>query len=490
MKLSNATLHELPNSVKVPSYDRSQLTPGIVHIGLGNFHRGHQAWYLHRLMQEGLAHDWAIIGAGVRPGDTVQRDKLKGQDYLTTLIELRPNETSAEVVGSMIDFVTVEDDNAALIAQMADPAIRIVSLTVTEGGYFIDPATKGFDSHHADMIHDAAHPATPKTAFGAMIAALKMRRAAGIGAFTCMSCDNLQGNGNVLRQTVVSLARMSDADLAEWIENNSTFPNAMVDCIVPATGPNELKLAQSLGIDDASPVTHESFRQWVIEDKFCCGRPDWGKVGATFTQSVHDYEAMKIRVLNGGHQIVANAGEVLSIATIAECLAHEQIGAYFEKTAREEIPPHLAPAPGMVPTDYVELIKERFANPRIVDTTRRVAFDGSSRHPGFVIPSIRDGIAGGTPISGLALAEAIWARMCAGQREDGSEIDPNDPFWDDLKATALRAKSSPEVWLAQQKYYGNLSENSAFAQVFSGWLRMIWQDGTEAAMAAYIRNDT
>lgn len=487
MKLSNATLHKLPSSILIPSYDRSQLTPGIVHIGLGNFHRGHQAWYLHRLMQQGLAQDWAIIGAGVRAGDKVQRDKLLLQDYLTTLIELKPDETSAEVVGSMIGFALVEEDNAALIAQMADPAIRIVSLTVTEGGYFIDPATKGFDSSHPDILHDASHPATPKTAFGAMIAALKVRRAAGTSPFTCMSCDNLQGNGDVLRQTILCLARLSDNDLADWIENTCTFPNSMVDCIVPATGPEELKLARSLGIDDASPVTHESFRQWVIEDNFCAGRPDWDKVGATFTDCVHDYEAMKIRVLNGGHQIVANAGEVLSITTIAECLAHDQIAAFFEKTAREEIIPHLASVPGMEPTAYVALIKTRFANPRIVDTTRRVAFDGASRHPGFVIPSIRDGITGGTPIAGLALAEAIWARMCAGTREDGSQIAANDPFWDDLKAKAIEAKISPEVWILQQKYYGDLAQNSDFAAAFTMWLNMIWQDGVEAAMRAYLQ---
>ena len=489
MKLSQKTLRALPPSIKVPEYDRSKLTPGIVHIGLGNFHRAHQAWYLHRLMQDGLAQDWAIIGAGVRAGDSAQRDRLMAQDYLTTLIELKPSETSAEVTGPMTGFVPVEENNASLIAQMADPAIRIVSLTVTEGGYFIDPATKGFDDSHPDILHDAAHPATPKTAFGAMIAALKIRRDAGNGAFTCMSCDNLQGNGDILRQTVSSLARMGDSDLADWIESNCTFPNSMVDCIVPATGPNELALAQSLGIEDASPVTHESFRQWVIEDRFCAGRPEWDKVGATFTDRVHDYEAMKIRVLNGGHQIVANAGEVLSIATIAECLAHPQIGAFFAKVAREEIVPHLTAVPGMAPIEYVELIKERFSNPRIIDTTRRVAFDGSSRHPGFVIPSIKDGIARGTSVSGLGLAEAIWARMCAGQREDGSEIEANDPFWGDLNAVALKARSSPGVWLSQRKYYGDLAKNRLFVEAFSGWLTMIWEHGVEAAMSRYLRDE-
>jgi len=267
--LSDETLSMLPDTIARPTYDRSALSAGIVHIGLGNFHRAHQAWYLHRLMQQGHGLDWAIIGAGVRAGDAAQRDRLAAQDNLTTLIELDPASTRAEVIGSMIGFAPVQDDNAALIAQMAEPAIRIVAMTVTEGGYYIEAATSGFDAAHPDIQHDAANPQKPKTAFGAMIAALRQRRAAGHGPFTCMSCDNLQGNGAILRQTVLSLARMSDPDLADWIESNCSFPNSMVDCIVPATGQNEHDLARGLGIADAAPVTHENFRQWVIEDDFC-----------------------------------------------------------------------------------------------------------------------------------------------------------------------------------------------------------------------------
>ena len=486
VKLSNQTLAELPEDILRPTYDRTALTPGIVHIGLGNFHRGHQAWYLHSLMQKGLAHDWAIVGAGVRAGDAAQRERLAAQDFLTTLIALDPAKTTAEVVGSMIDFVPVEESNAALIAQMADPAIRIVGLTVTESGYYIDPATKGFNAEHPVIQHDAKKPDTPVTAFGAMIAALKQRRAAGFGPFTCMCCDNLQGNGAILRQTVVSLARLSDPDLADWINNNASFPNSMVDCIVPATGPNELALVRSLGIDDACPVTHETFRQWVIEDDFCAGRPDLDLVGATFTDDVHDFEAMKIRVLNGGHQIIANAGELLSIETIAGCMANDDIRALFKKVASEEILPHLKAVPGMEPHAYVDLISQRFSNARIVDTTRRVAFDGSSRHPGFLIPSIQDSLAKGTPVGGLALVEAIWARMCAGIREDGSEIAPNDPNWDALQPLAQEARENPALWLKQVTYYGTLADQARFADVFAKWLRMIWAEGTTATIRAYL----
>ena len=334
-KLSNATLKDLPSGVDGPTYDRSAITPGIVHIGLGNFHRAHQAWYLHRLMQQGDALDWGIIGAGVRAGDEAQRRRLAAQDYLTTLIELDPARRSAEVVGTMIGFVPVEGDNAALIAQMANPAVRIVTLTVTEGGYYIDPVTKEFDAEHPDMQHDAKNPDRPQTAFGAMIAALKTRRANGTGPFTCQSCDNLQGNGAVLRQTLVSLARLSDPKLADWVDANCTFPNSMVDCIVPATGPKELELVKDFGIEDAAPVTHENFRQWVIEDDFCAGRPDWDKVGATFTDDVHTFEAMKIRILNGGHQLIAGPGEILSVEFISGCMDHPLISEFFRKAAHD-----------------------------------------------------------------------------------------------------------------------------------------------------------
>ena len=486
MKLNDATLSQLPEAILRPRYDRVRLKPGIVHIGVGNFHRAHQAWYLHRLMQQGDAIDWAIIGAGVRQYDAKMREKLLAQDCLTTLIELDPSPATAEVVGSMIDYLPIEEGNGALIERMARPDIRIVAMTVTEGGYFIDPATKGFDPTHPDIVHDSRNPSTPRTAFGAIIAALRLRRENGFGPFTCLCCDNLQGNGDVLRQTIVSLARLSDQDLANWIDTNCTFPNSMVDSIVPATGPNELALAHQLGIDDLSPVTHENFRQWVMEDDFCAGRPNWENVGATFTDDVHSFEAMKIRILNGGHQVIAVPGEVLSVKTIADCMRHDLISPFFTKVAQEEIAPLVKSVTGMATKDYVALIHKRFSNPKIIDTTRRVAFDGSSRHPGFVIPSIREGLANGTPIDGLALVEAAWARMCEGTRGDGSRIEPNDPNWDDLNAKALEARRNPSAWLEMSQFYGDLANEPRFADSFARWLTMIWDEGLETAIATYL----
>ncbi len=487
--LSNRTLADLPTGIDCPRYDRSTIAPGMVHIGVGNFHRAHQAWYTHRLMQQREALDWSILGAGVRPADAVMRAKLLSQDCLTTLVELAPRGRSVEVAGAMTGFIAVEPGNAALIRAMADPAIRIVSMTVTEGGYYLD-ATGALDTGHPDIAEDAANPDRPSTAFGAIIAALRLRRDEGKGPFTGLSCDNLQGNGAILRRVVVGLARLSDPVLADWIDAECSFPNSMVDCIVPATGPDEIAAVNALGIADAAPVTHENFRQWVLEDDFCAGRPEWDRVGATFTDRVHIYEAMKLRILNSGHQIVANAGELLGLTTIADCMAHEGIAALLRKVVCEDIAPHVKPVPGMEPLAYLDLIATRFANPAIRDTVRRVAFDGSSRHPGFLLPTIRDALVSGTSVRGLALVEALWAHMCVGIREDKSRIDPNDPIWPDLKACAQRAKTDPAAWLSQTRIYGDLGEDRRFSDRFATWLHGLTEHGTAATIQSYAQGET
>ena len=480
--LCDARLSEIPPGIERPHYDRSKITPGIVHIGLGNFHRAHQAWYSHKLMQQGKALEWGILGAGVRPYDEVQRLKLAKQDYLSTLIELDPGGVSAEIVGSMIGYIPVEEGNHTLIHQMADPAIKIVSLTVTEGGYYLDPANKQFDPHHPDIVFDSTHPYAPRTAFGAILAALKIRRDAGHGPFTCQSCDNLPGNGAIMRQVTLGLANLIDPTLADWVRAEVSFPNSMVDCIVPATEARELALVQSLGVLDQVPVTHENFRQWVIEDDFCAGRPPWENVGATISEYVHDYEAMKLRILNGGHQIIAAPAEILGVATIAEAMAIPEIKAFLRKVALEEIGPHLPNVPQMDLATYVDLIDSRFTNPAIHDTVRRVAFDGSSRHTGATLPAIRDAVAHGTALDGLALSQALWAKMCTGQREDGSTIEPNDPIWDDLNTAA----SSSEAWLAQNQIYGDLAQDSQFKASFTTWANLVNENGVLVALRTYL----
>ena len=485
LKPTNDNLADIVGVAK-PAYDRAKLTPGIVHIGFGNFHRAHQAWYLHRLMGMGLAHDWAIIGAGVRGADAAMRERLAEQDHLYTLIELDPSGRSAEIVGSVVGFVPVEGNNGALIAQMADPAIRIVSLTVTEGGYYIDPSTRRFDAAHPDILHDAANPDAPRTAFGAVIDALRRRRDAGIQAFTCQSCDNLQGNGEVLRQTVLELARLSDPGLAEWIGENSGFPNSMVDCIVPATGERELAMAREFGVDDAAPVTHENFRQWVIEDDFPASRPDWEKVGATFSDDVFAFEAMKIRILNGGHQVIAAAGDLLGIETISSCMEHPLVRGLFKKVETDEIVPHVGAVPDMEPDAYAGLIERRLSNTEILDTTRRVAFDGSSRHPGFILPSLQNCLEKGIAPTGLSLVSAVWARYCTGIREDGSVIEPNDPQWASLTVLAEKAREDPEAWLSNMAVYGQLGAEPEFIRLFAHWLKSIHGKGLETSLRDYL----
>jgi mannitol 2-dehydrogenase len=372
---------------------------------------------------------------------------------------------------------------------LADPVTRIVALTVTEGGYFINPATKAFDADHPDIQHDIQNPNAPRSAFGAMVAALRKRRDRGIGPFTGLSCDNLPDNGHILRQTVVSLARMSDPELASWIDTHCSFPNSMVDCIVPATGEREIALAHGFGINDQIPVTHEAFRQWVLEDEFCAGRPDWEDAGATFTTNVRAYELMKLRLLNAGHQVLANPGEILSLNTIADCMTHPLIANLFRTVMTEEIVPHVDDVPDITAEQYVDLIESRFKNPTIVDTTRRVAFDGSSRHASFVLPIVRDALASGRSVEGLALVEALWARMCAGTREDGSTIEANDPSWAELTELARTAQGQPRSWLKLNTIYGDLADADPFAKAFERWLKMIWDHGCTSTLAAYTGAD-
>ena len=487
LPLNENNLESIQSAVLKPNYIRSNLSAGILHIGVGNFHRAHLSWYLHRLMQKDLAKDWAIIGSGITQYDVKMREGLQVQDFLTTLIELDPEgNQSCEVVGPMIGYVPVEKNNQKLIIAMSDSNIRIVSLTVTEGGYFLDE-NGDFNLKHPDIIHDINNPDIPKTVFGVIVSALKNRKKNNIGPFTGLSCDNLMQNGNKLKQAITGIAKEQDLELSEWINQNCTFPNAMVDCIVPRTGEIEIDIVRNLGIEDLAPVSHEDFRQWVIEDKFCMGRPPWEKVGVQFSDNVHGYEDQKIRILNGGHQILANVAELQSIGTVRDAMKNKMIVSLLEKIEKDEIIPHIKPVPGYTPLEYYELIASRFSNPSIQDTTRRVAFDGSSRHAGFLVPSIKDGIKHNISIIGLSLAEALWARMCEGTREDGSIIEPNDPHWEKLNACAKKSKENPLEWLEQLEIYGDTSKDDKFRDYFSKWLKMIYQEGVENTLNEYLK---
>ena len=472
----------------LPAYDRGRLTPGIVHIGLGNFHRAHMAVYLDDLFARGEGMDWAIIGAGVRAQDAAMRDALLAQDCLSTVIELDPAGKTARRIGAMIDFLPVSPDNAPLIAAMSRPEIRIVSLTVTEGGYFVDPATGRFDPTHPDIVSDARRPDHPVTAFGAILAALRARRAAGVPAFTVMSCDNLPGNGAVTRAAVAGLARLSDPALADWVEATVAFPNGMVDRITPATGPRERAMAASFGLaDDPVPVTCEPFRQWVLEDHFPAGRPPLEKVGVTFTPHVHAYEAMKIRILNGGHAIIAYPGGLMDIEYVHEAMAEPLIAGFLDKVEREEIIPIVPPVPDTDLNGYYDLIRDRFSNPEVADTERRLCLDGSNRQPKFIIPSIADNLARGHLPRGLILESALWCRYCMGMSDAGRPIAPNDPNWDKLQTTARAAAADPAVWLGMADIYGPLGRDPQVIACFAGFLNDLGARGARAVLADFLR---
>ena len=485
VKLSLARLNDAAATAAVPAYDPKGLTAGILHFGVGNFHRAHQAIYLDDLFNTGKAHDWAIIGAGVMPSDAAMRDKLKAQDYLTTVVEQDNNRTAARITAPMIDIIA-PGDVATLVNTLADPKIRIVSMTITEGGYFID-AAGAFNPAHPAIVEDGRNPANPKTVFGLILAGLKERKARGIVPFTIMSCDNIPGNGEVTEHAVIGLARLSDPDFADWIHENVAFPNSMVDRITPATGQREIDiLRQDFGIDDNWPVFCEEFKQWVMEDKFPAGRPRLEEVGVQFVADVAPYELMKIRILNGGHAAIAYPAALLDIHFVHEAMEHRLIRGFLEKLEKDEIIPVIPPVPNTNLIDYYKLIERRFSNPKIGDTIPRLAQDGSNRQPKFILPSTADRLANGQDIVGLSLVSALWCRYFAGTSDSGKEIVFNDASADRLNAAALKAKDNPEAFLALGDIFGDVAKSELFRTRFAHALKTLWGEGTARTLELYL----
>lgn len=485
IRLNRDTVGHLPANVAVPRYDRAAITPGILHIGIGNFHRAHQATYLDRLFNAGVDHDWGIVGAGIRPHDARMREKLQRQDWLSTVIELDPAGYTATVCGSMIDYLPVE--SKVLIEALGRPEIRIVSLTVTEGGYFIDARTGGFRTDHPDIIRDMENPANPQTVFGILLAGLELRRARNLSPFTITSCDNLPENGRITRQALIGLARAKSAPMAAWVTSEVAFPNSMVDCITPATGDRERALvADEFGIEDSSPVVCEPFRQWVLEDHFTAGRPALEKVGVEFVASVAPYELMKLRILNGGHAAIAYAGALLGHHFVHDAMRDSLIRAFVERLERQEIIPTVPPIFGVDFHAYLASVLERFANPRIGDTIPRLCLDGSNRQPKFILPTIVDRLSAGLTIDGLALEVALWCRYCAGKRDDGSPITVDDENAVRLRQAACQANDDPAAFLAMTDIFVPVGGNEAFAAAFSRALRALRRDGTAATLQTYV----
>ena len=486
VKLCAAALNRMPHGVAVPGYSRADLSAGVLHLGVGNFHRAHQAVYFDDLFSAGRDHDWAIVGSGVREYDIEVRDRLADQDWLTTVVEQEAHATTVRVTGAMIDFVR-PFDLASMLDLLARPQIRIVSLTITEGGYCIDPATQKFDPTHPEIVYDAAHFEAPKSAFGLIVAGLKRRRAAGVAPFTVLSCDNIPGNGHVCKNAVAGLAELVDPALATWIRAQVSFPNSMVDRITPATTARErAMLRDQYGVEDNWPVFCEEFRQWVIEDRFPAGRPALETVGVTFVPDVAPYELMKIRILNGGHASIAYAAGLLDIHFVHEALEDKQIATFLETLTKREILPAVPPPPGVDLDAYRAKVAERFANPKISDTIARLCADGSNRQPKFILPTVADRLKAGQDFCGLALVSAMWCRYCYGESDSGKVIRLTDPTWDRLHAAARQARHDPRAFLAMHDVFGALAESRAYVAAFSNALGKLWTQGARATLADYL----
>jgi mannitol 2-dehydrogenase len=484
VSLTQDTLSSLCHYVTVPTYDRHGLAPGILHIGLGNFHRSHMAVYLDRLFAHGEAHDWAVIGSGVMPADVRMRRRLKKQDYLSTIVDMAPGAMSARVVGSLVDFVPVA--SAAIVKALADPRIRIVSLTITEGGYFLDAATGRFDARHPLILADVADPTHPRTLFGMMLKALADRRARGHPPFTVLSCDNLPGNGEVTRRTVIGLAERIDPDLAAWIMRAVTFPNSMVDCITPRTTARERELVRHrFGIVDAAPVVCEPFRQWVVEDRFCAGRPPLEKVGVELVDDVSRYETMKLRILNAGHASIAYVAALLGYRYVHEAMADPDIHDWLLALQEREILPALEEIEGLKYRVYRERVFERFRNAEIGDTVSRLCANGSTRQPKFILPAIRDALATGLPVEGLALELALWCHYCRMAGEASQVPTLSDPLSAQLKEGARAASRDPRAFLAIREVFHDLVGSPRLLSAFASWLAVIEAQGVRSAIRGY-----
>ncbi|GAB2698064.1 mannitol dehydrogenase family protein [Aliiglaciecola aliphaticivorans] len=485
IQLSYQTLAELPKNIGKPNYSRDSLSAGIVHIGVGNFHRAHQAMYLHQLFNKGEALDWAIRGAGTKSYDAIMRDKLEPQDWLTTVVELDSDGLTAQVCGSMIDFI--ENDEQSVIQALCSSEIRIVSLTITEGGYFMDDKTGGFNISHPEIQQDINNFSHPKTVFGIIIKALQYRRDNHIPPFTVMSCDNIPHNGLVTKRVVSQMADKIDQQLADWIEKNVSFPNSMVDCITPATSNLEReKLTSLFTINDNAPVFCEPFRQWVMEDDFVNGRPPLEEVGVEFVDDVEPFELMKLRILNGGHAAIAYPAALLNITFVHEVMANKLISNYLKKLVIEEIIPTLNDVPGVNFNQYFSLIESRFSNPEVRDTVPRLCQDASNRLPKFILPIIQANLSQGNDCKGLALVIALWCRLCAKAADPQSSITLQDQQAKRLINQAILAKDNPSIFLQMHDIFGTLGDQDVFVQHFSNWLNLLWDVGTSSTLKHYL----
>jgi mannitol 2-dehydrogenase len=475
-------------AVPTPSYDRGRLSVGIVHFGVGGFHRAHQAMYIDRLMNTGEASDWAICGVGVLQADRRMRDALEAQGYLYTLIEKHNGGVhKPRVIGSIIDYLYAPDDPTAVIERLTDETTRIVSLTVTEGGYSIDDVTGEFNPHTPEVARDLEVGAVPRTVFGLITEALARRRKEGSAPFTVVSCDNLPGNGRLARTAFTAFARLRDPDLGSWIEREVPFPNSMVDRITPATtDADREELRTRFGIEDRWPVVCEPFVQWVLEDSFSCGRPRYEQAGVQVVDDVEPYELMKLRLLNASHQGICYFGRLCDYELVHDAAQDPLFRKFLRGYMDNEATPTLAPVPGVDLDEYKRTLIERFSNPEIRDTIARLCAESSDRIPKWLVPVVHIQLARDGELARSAAIIASWARYAEGVDEHGAPIDVVDRQRERVLALAERQHQDPLAFIADRQLFGDLIEHERFVTAYASALRSLHDRGARATLEAIV----
>jgi len=490
-RLSNATLDRLPASIIKPNYDRSNIKIGIVHLGIGAFHRAHQAVYTDDVLASG-DHRWGILGASLRSAET--RDALLPQDGLYTIATRSAAGAVHRVIGSVIRLLVAPENPEALIAAMADPHVKIVSLTITEKAYCLDPATGQLDIEHPDMRHDIANPDQPKTAPGYILAALHRRRALGLKPFTVMSCDNLPSNGKKLHAILVKLAGLRSTEFASFIETDVSCPSTMIDRIVPQTTDGDRVLAKAaLYLEDAWPIATESFTQWVIEDHFPEGRPDWERFGAELVDDVAPYEAMKLRLLNASHTMLAFLGSLAGYRTVADAMNDKVIGSFITRFMEEDVIPVLTIPPGGDVQAYAASLQERFRNPALNHRLEQIASDSSQKIPQRFLGTAQDRVVQGRPLGRLAYALAGFALYVVGRDEAGQTLALNDPMAERLRQSLVAAGNDPEAiihaLLGFTTIFGQWGRDRRFVDPLIHALKALQSHGVRASLQAHVNRN-
>ncbi|WP_292976714.1 mannitol dehydrogenase family protein [Mycobacterium sp.] len=488
--LSNDTLDTIPmraQRVDVPNYDRSSLQRGVVHIGAGNFHRAHQAVYFDDLASSGVSNQWGVTGISLRSRDV--KDVLSAQDGLYTVVERGHEGETARVIGSIGSVHYAPNDGSAVRDALADPRTRVVSLTITGNGYFLDPVTREFDASHPDVRADLFNTGSYVTAWGYLAEALEMRRRAGTTPFTVMCCDNIPDNTAAARTALVSFAALKDPGLARWIDAHVAFPSSMVDRITPQTSEDEVEFVrQTFGIADKWPVLTEPYSQWVIEDNFCDGRPPLDEVGAQFVSNVKDHKLVKTRLLNGTHIAMSTLAMLAGYRRTDEAMGNEAIRDFVEQLLRDEIQPLLPAVPGMNTPEYRDSLLSRLSNPQMSDQLTRLARRGSEKIASFLLPSLQEAIDQGRPHTLLMLALAGWIRYLRGYDLNGSKLRVDDPEKELLTKLATMDGNNPEPVL-RHEIFAELRTVPGFADRLRAMITDIDQRGVIATLREALGNN-